>query len=186
MRIGVCVFVLGVVLVGCGGGASGDSGESAGADIKQVDCADAIDVTFGAPKLDSDAQITHEADQDGVEFKALAGALTTAKGLKGIDAHGTFTNAAAGACNYKLTAKSGGAAIDGNLHTIGSSGRFFLRYEVGDVLYNMTVKAISKTSITLDGSTATLMLNDGGTEFHGEPDPSVKSGTVDVKASIPQ
>jgi hypothetical protein len=191
MRTIACFLVLGVVLLssvaGCrASGGPDDSAESGGADIKQADCAAEIDVTFGVPKMDSDDEIKKAADDDGVTFKDLATPLATARALEAIDAKGTFTTAAAGACNYKLTAKSDGSAIEGSLHTIGTNGHFSMRYEVGHVLYNATVDAVTKTSIKLHGSSATVMVNDGGTEFHGEPDPSVKAGTVDVHASIPE
>lgn len=191
MRLENSVLVLGVVLLssaaGCAGGGSGDSPESGSADIKQADCALAIDVTFAAPDIDSDTLIKKHADEGGFELnEGLTKAIATARAIKAIDAHAMFTNAAAGACNYKLTSKSNGSAIDGNLHTIGTAGRFFLRYEIGDALYNMKVDDISKTEIKLHGSSASVMVNDGGTEFHGEPDPSMTVGSVDVRASVPR
>jgi hypothetical protein len=186
MRSVMALF--GVVLLGaatgCGGG-GGDSAESAGADIKQADCAPSIDVSFDAPKINTDAEIEKAAKDDGVELKGLAAPLGVARGLKAIDATATFTDAQSGACNYTLKSKANGSAIDGNMHTIGTPGHFSLRYEVGGVLYNATLDSITKTSIKVHGATATVMLNDGGTEFHGEPDPSITSGTVGVRASIP-
>jgi hypothetical protein len=181
--------LFGVVLLGtatgCGGGGTSDAEASAGADIKQADCAPTLDVSFGTPKIQSDAEIQKAADNDGVEFKSLAEPLKAARALKPISATATFTDAHSGACNYKLAPKSGGGTVDGSLHTIGTSGHFSMRYEVGGVIYNATLDTITATDIKLHDGSAAVMLNDGGTEFHGEPDPSVISGSVDVKASIP-
>jgi hypothetical protein len=180
----VGVVLLSSAVVGCGGGGAAEDSQGAGADIKQADCAPALEVSFGAPKIDTDAEIQKAADNDGVEFKGLAAPLKAARELKPITALATFTDAHSGACNYKLTTKAGGAAVDGSLHTIGTPGHFFMRYEVSGVIYNATLDTITKTEIKLHDGSATVMLNDGGSEFHGEPDPSVPSGSVDVKASI--